>query len=283
MKLEYSNVNVKEKLHFWITEREKIRVRKELGLPKPWTDDATFLSTYFCNVRREDDVTTKGIRATYSDYYDDPMFIYNIVLARFINYLPTLEWVGWVPQHNPNTLQELLNSRIKSSGKLWGNAYVVTTHGIAMGKVQYLCENVLGGIDRASKVINAAAYTGSLAATHAALMQVEGLGSFMAGQIVADLKNTEYHHCWTARDWWTFAAPGPGSVKGMNWFFERPLTKGYSQFDFQQNLTVIREYLEPKGIPKICNQDLQNVLCEFDKMMRVSTGLGRSKRRYPGV
>lgn len=283
MKLEQQTVDVKDKLHYWITEREKVRVAKELGLPKPWSEDTTFQNTYFCNVRREDDVTTKGIRGMYSQDFDDPMFIYNIVFARMINYLPTLEWIGWIPQHHPNSLVDSLNERVRSAGKLWGNAYVVTTHGIAMPKVQYLCENVLGGVERASKAINAAAYTGTLAATHAALMQVEGLGSFMAAQIVADLKNTPYHHCADAKDWWTFAAPGPGSIKGMNWFFERPLTTGYSHIIFSKCLKIIRDYIEEKGIPKICNQDLQNCLCEFDKFMRVSTGVGRSKRRYPGV
>ena len=30
-------------------------------------------------------------------------------------------------------------------GKVWGGAYVITTHGIPMGKAAYLCHNVLGG------------------------------------------------------------------------------------------------------------------------------------------
>ena len=42
-------------------ERENIRLRREQGLSRPWTSDP-FLQHYrFCNIRREDDRTTRWI------------------------------------------------------------------------------------------------------------------------------------------------------------------------------------------------------------------------------
>lgn len=34
---------------------------------------------------------------------------------------------------------------------------------------------------------------------------------------------------------------------------------------------------------KLCAQDIQNCLCEFDKYERVRLGEGAPKQRYPGV
>lgn len=38
----------------WIGEREVVRLRREAGEPKPWTDDPILRECSFCNVRREE-------------------------------------------------------------------------------------------------------------------------------------------------------------------------------------------------------------------------------------
>jgi hypothetical protein len=81
-------------LLYWVAERESVRKKKEAGEPKPWSDDPVFRTTYFCNVRREDDKVTKFIRQMYSPYVAHPLFVHNIILSRFLNWPPTLEEVG---------------------------------------------------------------------------------------------------------------------------------------------------------------------------------------------
>lgn len=280
-----------EALLYWITERWNILQKKQDELSKPWSDDPVFQKTYFCNVRREDDKVTKWIRKTYSPYVNDPMFEYNIILARFLNWPDTLGAIGYIKEHNPDMLLIRLDD-LAEMGKLWGNAYVVTTHGIRMEKAAYLCGNVLEGAYRSSTaILNATRHvaqggkTRQLEGAHNALMQLEGLGSFMAAQVIADLKNTTGHPLALADDWWTWSALGPGSLRGMSWFFYNEpgkITKG--QFNF--GMIKIREYVDsylPDRIPKFCNQDLQNCLCEYDKYMRVRNGTGRSKRGYSGI
>jgi hypothetical protein len=270
------NQQYADALLYWIEERERIRVKKEAGEPKPWSDDPVFKTTYFCNVHREDDKVTKWIRKFYSPFVYDPMFEYNIVLSRFVNKPSSLEEIGYLLDHNPDRIEDIM-----SRPGTWGNAYVITTHGIPMSKARYLAQNVLGGAYRSLQALRSYGALPTCRAMHERLQGLEGLGSFLAAQVVADLKNTEWHPLYTAEDWWTFVAPGPGSIRGLSWFTHgRPdmmTTTG-----FQGGFQIVRDFIDKNCPVKMCNQDLQNCLCEFDKYCRVRTGTGRSKRGYNG-
>ena len=265
---------------YWITERLSILQKKESGDPKPWSQDPVFQTTYFTNVRREDDKVTHWIRLNYSHYVDHELFLYNMVLARFINNIPALKEIGFRYNHNADLLRYDLRETYEKLGRLWGGAYIITTHGMQMDKVTYLVDHVLRDVDGMVEPLYI-----SCDETHKALMEVDGLGSFLAAQVVADLKNTYGHELTTAPDWWTFAAHGPGSLKGASWFkYGEPGHVSPSKFPVVLN--EIREYYDSKAeeykLPKICNQDLQNCLCEFDKYCRIMTRTGRSKRGYNG-
>lgn len=281
-----------ELLMYWIRERYRIlTVKSSPTASKPYSQDPVFQTTYFCNVRREDDKVTKWVREFYSPHVDSPMFEYNILLARFLNWPDTLEKIGF-QLYDPYRLEYKLEELAKE-GKIWGNAYVITTHGIKMPKLQYLCRNVLPSAYRALEsyrgIRQAAGYQGeahlTCALTATLLQRIEGVGSFLAGQIVADLKNTPGHPLYTAEDKATFVVPGPGSLRGVDWFFKDSNEKFGHRTKFQRDFLAIRAYVDehwPAEVPAIDNQDLQNCLCEFDKYMRVRTGTGRSKRRYNG-
>lgn len=277
-----------ELLH-WIRERYKIYLLKETGSPKPWSEDPVFQKTYFCNVHRENDRVTKWIRQFYSPHVGDRMFEYNIILARFLNWPDTLEEIGYQVEHLADDLHGMLQDRAHADQKVWGGAYVITTHGIPMPKATYLVKNVLGGVvERYERLLAATRPPGggTCIAAYNALQGFEGMGSFLAAQVVADLKNTPGHPLYVAPDRDTFVAHGPGSIKGASWFFfSEP--NGITAASFYHAFATIRSfvnyYLESDDIPRIDNQDLQNCLCEYDKYMRVKTGAGKSKRGYQGV
>lgn len=277
----------REELIYWIEERERIRVKKECGVPKPWSSDLVFQDTYFCNVRREDDRVTKWVRSSYSRFVEDPMFEYNIILARFLNKPETLYEIGYRRNHDPEYIWEKMQDIVDRGETVWGNAYVITTHGIPMPKARYLVDNVLGGAHRAFTAHQGTRaipwHGGTLAHAHGFLMQLEGLGSFLAAQIVADLKNTPHHSLSHAPDKKTFVAHGPGSLRGASWFHYGN-SKSMTVKEFPVAFRMIRDYVDShyRGT-EFCNQDLQNCLCEFDKYMRVKTGTGRSKRGYNGA
>jgi hypothetical protein len=109
-----------------------------------------------------------------------------------------------------------------------------------------------------------------------------GLGSFMRGQIVADLKYLPFMK--NAPDWWTWAAPGPGSMRGLNIVFGRPMDTTWRKGEWLEELQRLSGWvtpmLEKAGINKLHNQDLQNCLCEFSKYTKVTTNAGRPRQVF---
>jgi hypothetical protein len=274
-----------ELLMYWIQERHRILTKKQSNESKPWSEDPVFQNTYFCNVRREDDKVTKWIRNFYSPYAGHPLFEFNILLSRFLNRIETLAGVGYMDVYDPHGLERYLEGVADAGFTIWGGAYVITTHGIKMPKLHYLTRRVLpsayGRLERLAPALQGE----SCRAAAEVFERIEGVGSFLSAQIVADLKNTKGHPLNEAKDWWTFVQPGPGSLRGASWFHYGQTGK-VTPATFQTEFKGIRYYVDakwPAEIPRICNQDLQNCLCEFDKYMRVKNGTGRSKRRYNGV
>lgn len=272
---------------YWIRERYQIRTKKERGDGKPWSTDPVFQATYFCNVHREDDRVTKFIRSFYNPHVGDPMFEYNMVFARFINRPETISLVGYMHEHSPRQLADVLRFIADNGGKVWGSAYVITTHGQKMDKVTYLTEQVLAETYTLpfEELYGTPGLHASCSNTSRALQLVDGIGSFLAAQVVADLKNTPGHPLYTAEDRLTFVEPGPGSIRGLSWFQWGHSEDIYSGKRFMPIFAEVREYVDanwPADVPPVDNQDLQNCLCEFDKYCRVVTNSGRSKRLYNG-
>jgi hypothetical protein len=264
-----------ELLAYWIEEREAIRRLKENGEPKPWSDDWVFQSTYFCNVHREDDRVTRWVRDNYTpgllgEYYD-----YAIVAARIFNWPETLEglvYKGGLIPYNAQIMTEFLTQKQEAKQKIWGGAYLITTHGRKMTKIDY-CVEMMGAVYQ--RFSTNGIDTDSCMKAHQDLMLIDGLGSFLAAQIVADLKNTEGHQLQAAEDWYTFSAHGPGSLRGLAWFHG---VDKVSPSEYHWRIQEVATYLGWN----YCMQDLQNCLCEFDKYCRVRSGTGRSKRNYHG-
>jgi hypothetical protein len=295
-----------EWLNYWITERERVREMKEgfvneqkgmwlPPMPKPWTQDPIFQTTYFCNVRREDDKVTRWLRQNWTpNHWPVELYDYSIVLARMLNNIPCLSsLVPFDAITDYAWLQSHLETRAAAGLQVWGGAYVVTSHGLRMPKAAYLCQRVLPAAYAAlrtdqPRVVTAwGACMGSgptLAQAHELLMQLEGLGSFMAAQVIADLKNTEGHPLQQAEDWGEWAAHGPGSLRGLEWVFGKKIPPG----KFSGAIAQVASQLSAESFQALQTigyfnmQDLQNCLCEFDKFMRVMTKTGKSKRKYEG-
>lgn len=260
------------RLLYWINERENIRIKKEAGEPKPWSNDPVFQTTYFCNVMRENDKVTRYIRKMYSPHVKHPLFVHNTILARFLNWPPTLEYIGYQDCWDPKKVNQLLHA-LGECNKVWGSAYIVSTCGRAMDKIDYLCDIVMPSIGEV--LLDFTHETCWEAST--ALQFIEGISTFMAGQVVADLKNTLGHPLNIAPDWWTFALPGPGSRRGMDWLCGEKV----GEAEWHKKLEELQLRLNSDGI-YLCRQDIQNCLCEYDKYERVTNGTGRSKRGYDG-
>jgi len=260
---------MRAELVYWINEREDIRQAKDIGRDKPWSDDPIFQETYFCNVHREDDRTTKYIREYYSSYVHADAFTANICLARLVNRVNSLVALRYMNEFD----EDLFRNVNAGLSPFWGNAYVLTTHGRKMSKIDYACEIIQAAFDKTPWM----KLDSTLENAHREIMVLEGFASFMAAQVVADLKNTTGHVLKIAPDWHSWSAPGPGSMRGLEWYFGYRVNK---QTYHNAMMKVYHDIYD--DVPKMCMQDLQNCMCEFDKYLRVKTGTGRSKRKYDG-
>ena len=284
-----------EQMAYWITERDNIRQRKEAGKPKPWSTNPVMQSVYYCNVNREDDRVTRWIRNnwTYPTGLDDfgtgdstvSSYTFAMVVARIFNQPDTLAELMQPIDYDSDLSLWLENAENvlaerKAAGKLiWNGAYIISTNGKAMPKADY-CLYLLEQLAKDKALVDNCI---TLAEAHKKLMTVEGLASFLAGQVVADLKNTKGHPLNTAPDWFSFSAPGPGSLRGLEWFWEEKITSRNYQKAINKAYEILEYELPGSILDILCHQNLQNAMCEFDKFMRVSNGTGRSKRKYKGV
>jgi hypothetical protein len=270
-----------KQLIYWITERESIRKKKEANLPAPWSDNPVMQTVYFCNVNREDDKVTKWIRDNWFDN-EDGYYELAIITARTFNSPSILSDFGQPDAENINDwLDNLLPTiEVRKSKNLgvWGGAYMVATGGKKVDKGEFCVNNIKKVANDLHKMHNVT----SLRSMHKVLMSFDGIGEFLSAQIIADLKNTPNHKLYQANDWSTFSSPGPGSLRGLSWFFETSVTRSKYQEKIKEAYNILEFELEEDILNFLCFQNLQNCFCEYDKFMRVSEGIFRSKRNYNG-
>jgi len=120
--------------------------------------------------------------------------------------------------------------------------------------------------------------------TAEALLPYAGFSTFIAGQVVADLR-------WALSGAWkdrmTWAPIGPGSKRGMNRLYSNQKDAKISKEDFYEKFKEIMNWvsmsLDPNLFSKLEAMDIQNCLCEFDKYERTLWNEGRPKQKYPGM
>lgn len=276
-----------ERLVTFIVERETVRQLKERGSPRPWTQDPVLQSYRFCNVHREDDEVTRWIRVNWREPYSSFEDLWHLMcLARWINEPGTLrqyqERNKKFPAWSRKTLMEVHGLRQGLGVRFFNPAYMITTAGKKQDKVEYLCDKLdllwksrKGFRPRREDTLNS---------WHMLLSGFDGLGSFLAGQVVADMRYVDPLR--QATDWRTFACPGPGSRRGLARVVGRGASYAWNESDWRQahyKLQVRVNQMLRRHKIELHGQDLQNCLCEFDKYERTRLGEGRPKQRYAGA
>lgn len=282
----------------FVMERWRILQRRQAGQAAPWTKDPVLQRYRFCNVYREDDKVTRWIADNWrTPHAEDHDLWFAIVIARLVNWPDTLQEMGYPTPWEGfrERFLKTLHGRMADGQKTWSAAYLVNQKmkgGAGMDKASYLAKNVLDPLWQhrdllsPNRVKYANPHFHSLAHYYELLTQFNGLGSFMAGQIIADLKYVPDTFLAFAPDWWTWCAPGPGSKRGLNRVCGRPLTKGWSHEVFTNTMVEViidaQHWTDRNGMPRMHAQDLQNCLCEYDKYQRAKLGEGTPRSVYKG-
>lgn len=273
----------------FIKARDAVRVAKEAEKPRPWTKDPILSKYRFCNVRRDDDAVTKWLRTMWYPHWDeepmsnkemDPDIWFAAVVARLFNNPDALNAIrGCVIPFKPERMRQILHDRKKAGLKNFNAAYIVSTNGRPMDKVDYIVRFVLGPMWIDRKKLRYDYET--LDSYHELLMGYDGMGSFIAAQVIADLKSYGAFSC--ASDRTIFVASGPGSRRGLNRVIGRSSDSPWREHEFRQCLWELRDKtlpLLPVPIHALDAQDIQNCLCEFDKYERARLGEGTPKQIY---
>lgn len=265
-------------LLFWVGERERIRIARESGANPPWTRDPILQTYRFCNVRREDDRVTRWIHNNWLRPNDNH---YNLAfamgVARMVNLPETLEELGFPHNWDPLHFVSVLGRRKAQGLKVWTSAYMITGGYSAGGEskeviIARVLDNLYAQLNSTATMV----VMGDSLEVLASKVTVPGIGSFLSGQIVADLKHSPAFH--QAKDWLTWCTPGPGSCQGLNYLHEYE-NHNWTTEEFQGAVWKVREILRQSGT-ELDAQNVQNCLCEFSKYVRAKHFGKRLKSTY---
>lgn len=280
-----SEPDPQERLLTFARERHRITLKRAQGLPPPWTSDPILQAFRFCSVYRELDRVTIWIRENWRDRNrNDPDLWFAMMVARFVNWPATMEELGYPVPWEPETFLGVMDDRRSRRLKCYGGAYVIRADSGTPGR-STAAYQVAEMFDPfwARRAELRPRPDDTLCSYHMTLGQLFGLGSFMAAQVVADLKYVP--PLASATDWQSFAASGPGSRRGLNRVLGRPVRAPWTEDDWRMELGRLREWFNLRwddgdAYPALHAQDLQNCLCEFDKMERVRLGEGRPRAKF---
>jgi hypothetical protein len=273
-----STINLKlvEVLNYWIEERLKILNKRDAGERKPWTTDPIFRSYKFCNVHREDDRVTKWFARNWRAprYWSEPNFVPAMILGRTINWPDTLEAIGFPFEWDADGVLHIMDNIQNHGGKVYTGAYMITAGPTGVRKNVWVIGNAESYFEKPPKLD-----PDSIQKSWEILMEMNYpcVGPFIAGQVIADLKQTPILR--KANDWHDWAALGPGSTKGLNRLYGRKVTEHINQKQGLREMKEVRTHVKQT----MCLQDLQNCLCEFDKYVRVMNGEGKPRSSYAGT
>jgi hypothetical protein len=204
---------------------------------------------------------------------DPDLFFAMVIARRCLNQTETMAELGYPVPWDPVHYLSVVNSRRDRKLPIVSTVYKTVIGGVPGPGPENQVDHLLDPL-WASHLQYRPLTGESLASYHGRLGSVKHMGDFYTAQVIADLKYTPCLR--DASDWWTFAIPGPGSVRGMNRIMGRPALTGVSFYEEKKSmgstvslskqartswLEEVNFLREDMGLAKVlCAQDMQNCL-----------------------
>jgi hypothetical protein len=198
--------------------------------------------------------------------------------GRLINWPDTLAILPYPTPFKEKVWTARLQEREAQGHKIFTGAYIING---ALGgpKILQVTQKILSVVWQRKRSFPEQPET--MQEVWQALNGMPGIGSFMAGQAVADLRHIHHELPWADRHTW--APQGPGSRRGVNRLLGRSPEAAIRSDEW---LEVARAAYTQAGarLPltfrRLELMDFQSVLCEFDKYSRLTKGEGSVRAKY---
>jgi alpha-glutamyl/putrescinyl thymine pyrophosphorylase clade 1 len=287
------NLPPRDALLAFASERESIRRRKEAGEPWPYTSDPTLNRFSFTNVRREDDKTTRHCAALVRNRYKHhESLLAAITTYRWFNRIETgaslftpcsndvsrFDWAVTLSQTSRpgEAAKEIWEAVARKPPPHTTGAFYVPSPkdapGLSKGEgISLLVGRFLDTSGWRKKWLHWCRpdFTPTLQEVHTWLMGAQNIGTFGAGQIIADLRYVA--PLCNAPDIDTWAAMGPGSERGLNLVLGRAEKARWTPAEWRRELRALASEVWPRleagGVPPLHLQDFQNIVCETAKLI----------------
>lgn len=277
-------------------ERQATYLRKQYGLPSPWTKDPVIAAHRFTNCYRATDRVSQFLinHVIYEGVQKPEEVVFRTLLFKFFNKIPTWQWLQrrlgeltW-RDFDADQYGHVLGELAAAGEALYSAAYVMPSprfgHSRKFRNHLALLEHMMrSGVTRRLQDAT------SMAQAFEVLRGYRGLGDFLAFQYLIDINYSEV----LGFDEMEYVVAGPGARSGIRKAFG-PASMGLEReiiafmADQQENffsaLGLSFGWLKGRPLQLI---DCQNLFCEVDKYARVAhpevsggTGRHRIKQRY---
>ncbi len=270
-------------------ERYQIYRRREAQLLPPYTTDPILQHYRFCNIFREDDTTTAWFRENVRDPYRESTGIaWATVIFRWFNRIETGEILL-----RRNLLFDWNEHRARKhlSGldQLVTGAFMIKTPA-RMTKLEGLIWCINNVMEQKVELGMMMREAETLEWAHSQLKRFPYLGSFMAYEIVTDLRHTDL--LCNATDINSWASAGPGAARGLGRVFHGD--PDHFNYNSKRDQAAMQEGMVkllvwswhpdnwPDFWPTWEMREVEHTLCEFDKYERTRLGRGRPKQLFRG-
>ena len=272
----------------YINEREHMRIRREdQSLPPPWTDDPILDNFRFTNIHREDDRVSRDLDAAMFEHFGAParQMVYNALTFRTFNKLDA--WLaagGW--HYHPHSEVDCVSADefVDNGGSMFSNAYVVVNSMVTgYRKHRWYMEVMFPSIwEQATRFVQELEQHPTLEHATRMFTSLPGIAAFLGYEFALDM---EMLGLFEPTDSYTWANPGPGARRGLNFLLGRERVFRQPTVKFLEELLELYDIVVPALLGDHINPDLfdmrciENGLCETSKYASVLT-TGRAKRLY---